>query len=320
MSNFYSNKISIIVPVYNVEKYLVQCIDSILMQSFLDFELILVDDGSTDTSGLICDEYARKDSRIRVFHKNNGGVSSARNIGLINAKGDWILFLDADDWLENNALSTIINNTNNEVSLIQFNVYVVNGSNRRLHNNGDGQRFFQSLDSYYRYSRPELWNYCFKYEIISKLNLRFNENLNYAEDQVFVYTYLNYSDIKVKYIPAALYNYRINNTSATQGYISPESICNNLQAIEILIHLWEKTTYKALYSKCIQSLFRYFLKIVSKQEYRNSEVDEIQLKVRTLVNENLYFFLHNIDCQEIIAYLSLRCFICLKRFKLSLHQ
>ena len=320
MSNFYSNKISIIVPVYNVEKYLVQCIDSILMQSFRDFELILIDDGSTDTSGLICDEYARKDSRIRVFHKNNGGVSSARNIGLINAKGDWILFLDADDWLENNALSTIINNTNNEVNLIQFNVYVINGSNKRLHNNGDGQRFFQSLDSYYRYSRPELWNYCFKCEIISKLNLKFNENLNYAEDQVFVYTYLNYSDIKVKYITAALYNYRINNTSATQGYISPDSLCNNLQAIEILIHLWKKRRYKTFYGKCIQSVVRYFLKIVSKQEYNNSEVDEIQLKVRTVINENLYFFLFNVDCQEIIAYLSLHCFIYLKRFKLSLHQ
>lgn len=77
-------KISVIVPVYNVEQYLPRCIDSILSQTFTDFELLLIDDGSTDKSGMICDEYAKKDNRIRVFHKKNGGVSSARNVGLDN--------------------------------------------------------------------------------------------------------------------------------------------------------------------------------------------------------------------------------------------
>lgn len=98
--------ISIIVPVYNVEKYLNRCVDSILAQTYTDFELLLIDDGSTDDSGTICDEYAAKDSRIRVFHKPNGGASSARNMGLDYAKGEWIAFADADDyvmpeWLQN---------------------------------------------------------------------------------------------------------------------------------------------------------------------------------------------------------------------------
>ena len=92
-------KISVIVPVYNVEKYLHRCVDSILAQTFNDFELLLIDDGSKDKSGAICDEYAAKDSRVRVFHKENGGVSSARNLGLENAKGDWIIFIDSDDWI-----------------------------------------------------------------------------------------------------------------------------------------------------------------------------------------------------------------------------
>ena len=83
-------KISVIVPVYNVEKYLRRCIDSILVQTFTDFELLLIDDGSKDKSGEICDEYAKKDKRVRVFHKVNGGVSSARNLGLDYAKGQWI--------------------------------------------------------------------------------------------------------------------------------------------------------------------------------------------------------------------------------------
>lgn len=98
-------KISVIVPVYKVEKYLPKCIESILQQTFTDFELLLIDDGSPDSSGKICDEYAAKDSRIRVFHKENGGVSSARNLGLDNAKGEWISFIDADDWISNDFLS-----------------------------------------------------------------------------------------------------------------------------------------------------------------------------------------------------------------------
>lgn len=91
--------ISVIVPVYNVEKYLRCCVDSILAQTFTDIEVILVDDGSTDSSGAICDEYAQKDSRVRVFHKENGGVSSARNLGLDEAKGKWIAFVDSDDYI-----------------------------------------------------------------------------------------------------------------------------------------------------------------------------------------------------------------------------
>lgn len=89
--------ISIIVPVYNAEQYLPRCIDSILAQTFTDFELLLIDDGSTDSSGKICVEYAGKDFRIRVFHKENGGVSSARNVGLDKARGEWVCFADSDD-------------------------------------------------------------------------------------------------------------------------------------------------------------------------------------------------------------------------------
>ena len=88
---------SVIIPVYNVERYLRKCLDSILIQSFKDFEVILVDDGSKDKSGTICDEYATKDERISVLHKENGGVSSARNAGIDKASGEWILFVDADD-------------------------------------------------------------------------------------------------------------------------------------------------------------------------------------------------------------------------------
>lgn len=97
-------EISVIVPVYKVEEYLPQCIDSILAQTFTDFELLLVDDGSPDRCGEICEEYAGKDMRIRVFHQQNSGVSAARNIGLQHAKGTYIVFVDSDDWVSTDYL------------------------------------------------------------------------------------------------------------------------------------------------------------------------------------------------------------------------
>ena len=110
--------ISVIVPVYNTEKYLSRCIDSILTQTFTDLELLLVDDGSTDKSGIICDEYALKDSRVRVFHKENGGVSFARNLGVQEARGNWIAFVDADDWILETYLANFVNNIKKDTQLI----------------------------------------------------------------------------------------------------------------------------------------------------------------------------------------------------------
>lgn len=101
------SKISIIVPIYNVEKYLAECVDSILKQSYPDFELILVDDGSTDSSGSMCEEYSKKDSRIRVLHKENGGLSDARNYGLDSMEGEYVIFIDSDDVVAEDYVKTL---------------------------------------------------------------------------------------------------------------------------------------------------------------------------------------------------------------------
>ena len=131
--------VSVIVPVYNTEKYLEECIQSVLNQSFTDFELLLIDDGSTDQSGLICDKYAKKDNRIRVFHKINGGVSSARNLGLDNAKGEWITFVDSDDCLKPDYLMNLYACVNAKVDLIiayAENVMPTGEILTKEHNNG----------------------------------------------------------------------------------------------------------------------------------------------------------------------------------------
>ena len=100
--------VSIIVPVYNAEKTLERCVDSILNQTYQDFELLLVDDGSPDGSGALCDAYARQDSRVRVFHQENAGVSAARNLALDHAAGEYLQFLDSDDWITPDATSSLV--------------------------------------------------------------------------------------------------------------------------------------------------------------------------------------------------------------------
>ena len=116
--------ISIIVPIYNVGKYLPRCIESILNQTFNNFELILVNDGSTDNSGVVCDDYAKKDTRIKIVHKSNGGVSSARNAGLYVAKGEYIGFVDPDDYIDKNMYEKLYRlciDNNSDIAICRFN-------------------------------------------------------------------------------------------------------------------------------------------------------------------------------------------------------
>lgn len=120
-------KVSVIVPVYNVERYLSRCIESVINQTYDNIELILVDDGSTDTSGQLCDSYGSKDNRIIVIHKNNGGVSSARNVALKAVTGDYIMFLDGDDALDLNTIESCVDNTEGacwDVVLFGFHMYM----------------------------------------------------------------------------------------------------------------------------------------------------------------------------------------------------
>lgn len=107
MDNIFAPLISVIVPVYNVEEYLTKCIDSIINQTYTNLEIILVDDGSTDRSLKICNEYLQKDARVKVIHKENGGVTSARKAGLLQAAGEYVTYVDGDDWLERDAYSVI---------------------------------------------------------------------------------------------------------------------------------------------------------------------------------------------------------------------
>lgn len=190
--------ISVIVPIYNAAKTLHRCIDSILVQSYTDFELLLVDDGSLDNSGSICDEYAAQDSRVRVFHKQNGGVSSARNLGLDNARGEWVTFCDSDDYVGRGWLIAFNERITNDVDLvIQGIYYIINGevvAKKLSPNNGysieDKRKLIIDLMCIGVYGYPV--TKLFRRQIIEENRIRFDENSTFREDEQFFSQYLIY--------------------------------------------------------------------------------------------------------------------------------
>lgn len=209
-----SPKISIIVPVYKVEQYLPKCIDSILSQTYQNWELLLIDDGSPDNSGRICDEYAAKDERIRVFHKKNGGVSSARNLGLDYAEGGYVMFVDSDDWLSNDCLEVCVYEVEkNKLDALQFGFTSITENNeKRLVKNPssilDGEQYIK-LNNF----NVCVWGGVYKREIIEEYKLRFPEELKLAEDQIFVLSFFKHAQ-RIKYIDKAMYYYLQRSDSA----------------------------------------------------------------------------------------------------------
>lgn len=222
--------LSIIVPVYNVSRYLYGCIESILNQEFQDFELILVDDGSVDDSGKICDEYAGKDNRIHVIHQKNGGVSSARNTGIENASGKYIAFVDADDTMEPNMYSTMVTKAEQSGS-----DYVICGLKILFANNTEDilyslpENVLMNRDSvikvllYSIYSNENIinspCNKLYRLDLIRNNQIRFLKRRR-AEDWLFNIRYLENSQSAL-YINEPLYNY-VRNNESVMSRVLPE--------------------------------------------------------------------------------------------------
>lgn len=220
--------ISIIIPVYNAEKYLKRCLDSIKEQTFANWETILIDDGSTDNSGKICDEYSETDNRFTVIHQHNKGASTARNTGIDQAKGDWITFIDADDYVERNYLESLCVNIENEKTLIIQGLKQVNSKgeeikkidfgNSTLYGNQIQKAFDEKEIFEYGYTVAKLYNR----NIIEKHNIRFNEQIFYSEDMLFMLEYILNCDT-IKFIGGANYNYITDISNLSQRYNSFES-------------------------------------------------------------------------------------------------
>lgn len=213
---------SIVAPVYNVEPYLPNFIDSVIGQTFTDWELLLVDDGSTDKSGKICDDYALQDERIKVIHKSNGGVSSARNAGLKEMKGEWVLMPDPDDELPPDSLETLYKNTSDEIDLVSASYLWYKEGRYRIPVN-------QSFDK--DYSRDEYasvmgvipqprnhdrrcCNKLFRASVITENHIYFPEDIHYREDVLYNYLYIEHVVRRVRCLSYNMYIYYMRDTGA----------------------------------------------------------------------------------------------------------
>ncbi len=202
--------ISVIVPIYNVEKYLVRCLQSIIKQTYQNLEIILVDDGSTDTSGKLCDKFAEKDSRIIVIHKKNGGLSDARNVGIDKSSGSYLVFVDSDDWIDPDMISILYNvaqkNNSDIIECSYRNIYkdhILEETNCNAEIiNGDYVTALEGMLDW-RYFKPVAWNKLYKRNVIKDIRYPVGR---LHEDEFTTYKYF-YNAKKVSYIDVSKYNY-----------------------------------------------------------------------------------------------------------------
>lgn len=226
--------ISVIVPVYNAEKYLKECLDSIINQTYRNLEIILVNDGSLDKSGDICDEYARNDNRVKVIHRENAGVSVARNTGIDASTGDFIAFVDSDDYLTDTMLQKLYDKIdNNDISVCRF---AYEYCDKTVYYQEDNLLLFTKKPYYFEYIMADKYNksypdriicdkifgsVCrtlFKRNIILNNNIRFTKGMKIAEDRLFLLEYCSYCN-KAGLVDEYLYHYRADvENSATSVF------------------------------------------------------------------------------------------------------
>lgn len=306
-------KISIIVPVYKVEPYLHICVDSILAQTFTDIELILVDDGSPDNCGDICDEYAQKDQRVRVLHKKNGGLSDARNAGLDVATGDYIGFVDSDDWIEPDMFELLYNmciendcEIANCTSIIHYkNKTVTNGSHQLIIH--DKKQAMKAMLQGILYDEV-VWTKIIKKDLLN--DIRFKTGITY-EDTAFTYKVIHECkriccigapkyhyikrenstmDLAIKNIRIdsvliydEMYKFIESNYPELRNLVALKLANSALTVLNLIAAKQNWQEYKVEYYKVAKILNRYFNKTIKMKEYlKNVKILLIATKVNPL--------------------------------------
>lgn len=322
--------ISIIVPVYNVEKYLEQCVDSIINQTYKNLEIILVNDGSTDNSGVICDKYKQIDHRIKVMHKENGGQSSARNIGLDIANGKYVGFVDSDDWIESDMYESLYKRLsfyNADIVtcgciLEYFNFKNVDVRDREentveIFDSNKKEQLCKNFFCHKLYSSGP----CDKlYRITLFDNIRFPENKFYEDNYIALEILL-----KAKVIIASndkYYHYRQNSSSTTRGYSYKkyqDAISAEMHNIEIIKKHYPylvKFAFAPLYLR----YFQFFDLLVFN--IKNNKDEKVMLDIRGKIRKNISNIvrLNNISLKEKIAFVTIATNVNLYKWLRSLQK
>ena len=281
--------VSIIVPIYNSKDFLDRCITSLVTQSYKNLEILLIDDGSTDNSGEICDEWQKKDYRIRVFHKENGGVSSARNIGLKSCKGEYVAFVDCDDFVKQNYVEVLLNSVvENKCDMAIINLIekyrdstekeIKFSTEKKLLNRYDFLDNITNKNGYQGYS----CNKIFSKKIIDENNLIFDENIYYSEDLLFVVKFAEKAE-KIYYeFDENLYYYCINEQSSTQVKMN-NKLASSIKIYDQIINIFEENDVDPILVK-VDYITMYFYSL----DFFDDDKDFYKKKYKKICKE--YFF------------------------------
>ena len=286
--------VSVIIPVYNAEKYLHKCIESILVQTYADYELLLINDGSKDNSGAICEEYATKDSRVRVFHKENGGASAARNCGLDNAIGEYICFIDADDWVDKDYLENLLP-VNDESMVVCSLIYESNVSRELCLRNRKRDKECINNTLHQLLEHMAICSPCCKImlrDIIERNNIRFDTKVSAGEDMLFVYDYFSTGLECIRTISLPLYHYNVvDNESLSHKIVGFETTEYVLDCIKERIdnlskvYDWDSNDgYRRLI--CTQ-----FNNLINYSNKKTSFFERLKYLKRTIDNPHIEFLL-----------------------------
>ena len=295
------NKISVIVPVYNVEKYVKRCIDSILNQTYKNLEVILINDGSTDKSGYICDMYARKDDRIKVIHQMNKGVSKARDSGIKESSGEYILFIDSDDWIECNALEVLMNNVKYEeidILIYGYKMEFIQKDNKKTKIVTPEKKFYKTvldyLDDFDIYRTNGLFGYCwnkmYKADIIRKNKVFFGEFI-FPEDLYFNFKVLSYCK-NIKIINESFYHY-MHKSEITLSKVKKDEIIVMNQIYDNTVEFLKKmnsyeNNKEYVSTKYIENIMSYILNEVFKSSHRINNMKNLYNNIR--VKDSIKYF------------------------------
>lgn len=267
-------KISIILPVYNVEEqYLIHCLDSLKNQSLKDIEIILIDDGSTNNCGLVCDNYSIEDTRIKVIHQKNQGVSIARNRGIEESSANWIIFVDPDDWVEPTMCEEVYNNVNKDVVDILLFTFYSNSKTKEIpHYFGNTEKFrflpedhdllqLSIMESFKGYSPlviGSIWAKVFNRQFLNVNNIRYSEHLPKSQDLVFCLHAIEHAK-SISYLNKAFYHYRENDASVCHKYNSKIfSYIENLnREVKLFLKKYNKSdAFQKAYYNMVISFFK----------------------------------------------------------------
>ena len=297
--------ISIIIPVYNVELYLKDCLNSILAQSYKDFEVLLINDGSSDKSGNICDEYAVIDNRIRVFHQKNSGVSSARNLGLREAKGEWICFVDSDDWIDNNTLEVILSAEDDSIDCVQFGFKQINNDEIIMQSSLPNQPLKIDKKTYFSkiLFHSAICGYLIKTSVIRKNNICFPNNIKYGEDQAFILKALMCCH-NIYILNERFYNYRYREGSAMNSSKTFSRAEDHLKVIKNICDfiISSRLDFMYLHKIIFKDLILNYIKIGIDSTYNIVKVKKIFSEYcKNISQKDIYMYCKKYDNYFVIS-------------------